>query len=117
MSSSEIQGLLDGVPYGLADREEVLEATRGLTDSGHDAWFDALTELQVEAVQWDSRADTFRLRLVTADDTAVHFGAFDAREQAERARAELLSVLRRHGAPAPAENSEGPGGTESAPEE
>jgi pimeloyl-ACP methyl ester carboxylesterase len=62
VSSSEIQGLLHGVPYGLADEREVLEATRDLTAGDHDAWFDALTALgeRVEASGESLRAATYR---------------------------------------------------------
>jgi len=66
VASSEVRALLDGVPYGLADDDEVLEATRDLPDRDHDAWFDALTEVgaRVEASADTSlaylRATTYR---------------------------------------------------------
>jgi hypothetical protein len=65
-SSSVVDSLLGGVPYGLADEREVLEATEDLADDDHDAWFDALTALgeRVEAIADTSAGDEY-LRAAT----------------------------------------------------
>jgi hypothetical protein len=55
--------------------------------------FDGIATLEIEAVQWDSRADTFRLRLGSLGERTVHLGAFNTREAAEHARREILSML------------------------
>jgi hypothetical protein len=94
MLGAAIAGIDDEVRFEPAGREVIHRSRSPVARMRERRYpFDSVASLETEAVQWDSRADTFRLRLVTRDGQTIRFGAFGRRDSAERVRADLLAIL------------------------